>query len=187
MLAEALVVFLGVYSAFLLDGLREQAAAERRREQIIATVDQDCREAAESLTAIRAWFEESLGAPFLDRYADGETPPLLPIPLLTGEGSQSWESMLAAGGVDVLDVEYIRKIDGLVNRANQLNAQSESYNDYVRTVLVPNLERGAGEHYDPATGRLRQKYLWYFYSLQAIRATLSELEGDVAACSAAAD
>ena len=183
--AEAVVVFLGVYSAFLLDGLRERAADERRREQIVATIAEDCRDAGESLELIRAWFDKTLGGPFLDRYSAGESPPLLPIPLSTGQGAQSWESMLAAGGIDVLDVDLIRTIDRLVSRANQLNAQAESYNDYVRTVLVPNLEGGGDEHYKADTGRLKQKYLWYFYSLQAVRDILGALEDDIAACQAA--
>lgn len=178
---EALVVFLGVTAAFLLDGCRERAAEERRRAQILGTLAEDCEEAAESLDRARGWFDGAIVEPFLEPYGEGASPPLLPIPFPTGEGAQSWESMLAAGGVDVLEIDLIRSIDRLVTHANVLNSQAEGYNDYLRTVLVPALDRPPTEFYGE-DGRLRQKYLWYYYSLAAIDNTLDLLAVDTEAC-----
>ena len=175
------MVFLGVYSAFLLEGRREAKIEERRREQIVGTLAQDCTEAEADLARASNWFEQALGQPFLDAYAEGGTPSLLPIPFPTGQGAQSWESMLAAGGVDVLEIDLIRQIDRLVNHASLLNSQAEEYNDYVRTVLVPAIDGPLSEFYG-GDGRLRQKYLWYFYSLVTVRRTLQLLSEDIAAC-----
>lgn len=170
--AEFLVVFLGVYSAFLLDGCRARDADERKRQQILQLLSEDFAEGNESLVQLTEWFETSLGAPMLDAMAAGERPKPRPIPLPEALDWDGWSAMLSAGGLDVLDTRLIRDVEKAIGQMQQLSGVATQYNDYVRTVLVPHLDRPTEDFYDGDSAQLRTQYLWYWYSLDGYRTGL---------------
>jgi hypothetical protein len=70
---------------------------------------------------------------------------------------------------------------------NELNAgfeQLAQLRDLSERVLIPNLDRGADEFYDPSSGALREKYRWYRYGLERLgrlAAGITELGDNLAA------
>ncbi|MEM1248319.1 MAG: hypothetical protein AAGK22_18230 [Acidobacteriota bacterium] len=174
--AEFFVVFLGVYSAFLLDGCRARDEDERKRQQILRLLAEDFAEGSEALGSLTEWFETSLGEPMLDAMAKGERAKLRPVPLPATLDWDGWGAMLSAGGLDVLDAGLIRNVEKTIGQMQQLSDVAAQYNDYVRTVLVPNLDQPIDHFYVDDSTRLRSQYLWYWYSLNGYRAGLARAE-----------
>lgn len=176
LVAEFVVVFLGVYSAFLLDGLRDRQRDDKRRLQILGTLEQDFREGAEVLQQAIDGQQALLGQPVLDPLEKGEMPTLLPIPVSGAFEGDSWAGMLSAGGVDVLEISLIRDVDKSLGMMAALADLGREYNAYVRDVLVPNLGKGPEEFYDLGTGALRSKYVWYYIMLRNYSSILERLQ-----------
>lgn len=180
--AEALVVFLGVWSAFWLDGCRERQAEDRLRAQIHEALEHDLGDAARSLDSATAWFEETFVVGFLGPLDAGERPLLKPIPIPAGPPDEGWNAILAAGGLEVLDLELIRAVESLVATNRWVTNAATEYNQYVRTVLVPALDEtpDASVFYVEDSPRLRGKYLWYYHSLVTIQRGFDELRTETA-------
>ncbi|MEM9552782.1 MAG: hypothetical protein AAGC60_00865 [Acidobacteriota bacterium] len=181
--AEALVVFLGVWAAFMLDGCRERQVAEARRQQIHDTLRHDLIELDSQLVQARAWFDKNFIDAFLTPFEAGEQPFLRPIPLAATDGDQGWNAILGAGGLDVLDIELIQAVEAVLGTSRWIADNSREYNAYVRTVLVPELGAApeAELFYDPESGKLRAKYLWYYHSIVATRDLFDRLQVEIKA------
>ncbi len=173
LLAQLAVVFLGVYSAFFLDGCRERAEMSQRREQIVNMLAQDFADAAEQVDVALVDFDYRF-AQFFTEYEAGKRPYLRPIPLPTLESIDTWGSILAAGGLELLDVELIREIEKALYRVKPLAAAARDYNAYVREILVPALDRPQAEFYRD-DGRVQNKYLWYVLYLEGFRRGLVDM------------
>ena len=172
--------FSGVYTAFMLDGCRERQKSDQLRTQILDSLRLDMKETAQGLDQLQTWFHEQLDEPTLQRLERSETPNLTPIPLPSTAPQSSWSEVLASGGLQVLDLELIQKVEHTLLLVQQMGLTAEQYNNYVRTVLVPNLGQDQTEFYNPETGRLRPKYLWYQYSLAGYRDALGLLKKETA-------
>lgn len=181
--AEAFVVFLGVWAAFWLDGCREKQAEDRLRAQIHDALEHDLAEAARSVESASDWFERTFVEGFLEPLEAGERPLLKPIPIPAGPPDESWNAMLAAGGLEVLDLELIRAVESMDSTNRWVTQAALEYNQYVRAVLVPELDGtpDASVFYLDDSTKLRGKYLWYYHSLVSIRRGFGELRDEIAA------
>ena len=181
--AEALVVFLGVWAAFWLEGCRERQAQDRLRVQIHEALEHDMTEAARSIESASDWFDRTFVEGFLEPLDAGEHPLLKPIPIPAGAPDEGWNAILAAGGLEVLDLELIRAVESIIATNSWVSQAALEYNQYVRTVLVPVLddEPDASVFYIDGSTRLRGKYLWYYHSLVTIQHGFQELQREVAA------
>ena len=171
--AELTVVFLGVYSAFFLDGCREERERELRRTQILQMLAEDFEAAAEQMGIATQSFDQGFGG-FLRRYEQGERPTLNPVPLPVYDNIDTWGAVLSAGGLDSLEVEIIRDVEAVLAQVSPMTETAREYNAYVREVLVPNLDEPESEFYGE-DGRLRPKYLWYWYSLRSVQEQMKSL------------
>lgn len=180
--AEALVVFLGVCAAFWLDGCRERQAEDRLRVQIHEALEHDMANAARSIESASKWFDETFDEGFLKPLGAGERPLLKPIPVPAGPPDGGWNAMLAAGGLEVLDLELIRAVESVIATNLWVSEAAREYNQYVRTVLVPELDEtpDAAVFYSEGSTQLRGKYLWYYHSLVSIQNGFQQLEKELA-------
>ena len=175
LLAQLVVVFLGVFGAFLLDGCREERASLAKKELLLQSLSGDFAAGVEGLEEALERFDQSYKGSFLDPLERGERPPLVPIPLPPTVDSEGWDAMLGAGGLEVLDLDLIREVEITIYSSNGLGVMSSEFNAYVREILVPNLDAGEDEFYRAGSPELRQKYLWYYYGLDAYRRALQHL------------
>ena len=173
LLAELVVVFLGVYAAFFLDGCREERERDARRDQILQMLAEDFQQAAGAMEMAAASFGAQFD-PFLDGYEKGERPPLLPIPIPVHDPIDTWGAVLGAGGLDTLEVQTIRDVEAVLALVSPMTEVAREFNHYVRQVLIPNLGKEESEYYDE-DGKLRSKYQWYFHSLRTVKTYLETL------------
>ncbi|MCG8455229.1 MAG: hypothetical protein MI919_03040 [Holophagales bacterium] len=175
--AEVVVVFLGVWSAFLLDGCRERRADEARRQLILESLRHDLEQLDGELSQAAEWFERTFVAGFLEPLEAGEKPLPKPIPLPAGEADEGWNAIVASGGLEVLDLELIRAVERLIGTTRWMASTAGEYNAYVRTILVPDLggEADVELFYAEGSDDLRGKYLWYYYSLRSLQQAFEQL------------
>jgi len=173
--AELLLVFTGVYAAFWLNNYQQQRQDADRRDQILASFEQQLREGIESGKINRA-NQERRAAEFQRALNAGEMPPLQPFVFITDYSPTDRATMLQSGGVQLLDVQTLMAVrnDESVIRWG-LNGMAR-YQKLSDELIVPNLNQDISFFYDPATRKLRKQFEIYPEALQANVKFANDLE-----------
>jgi len=173
--AELLLVFTGVYAAFWLNNYQQHRQDADRRDQILASFEQQLREGIESGKINRA-NQERRAAEFQHALNAGEMPPLQPFVFITDYSPTDWATMLQSGGVQLLDVQTLMAVryDESVIRWG-LNGMAR-YQKLSDELIVPNLNQDISFFYDPTTKRLRKQFEIYPEALQANVKFANDLE-----------
>ena len=174
-LAELLIVFVGVYAAFLLNRFDSDRRDARRRTQILDSLEQEVRENVDEL---RTELDEGgkIIADFDHKLAAGEMPPLYIVFTNTGYSASDDATILQAGGLELLDVQTLQ----LLRQVNGLHRSLEAVaHDKAEISLVELANHDPGDFYDPGTHQLLRRYAWYpllQHSLLAAGRSLLEAE-----------
>lgn len=160
LLAEFVVVFTGVYAAFLLDGYRSDLRDAEQREQILFALENYFTALSEDFDRSVLHMEAEVDT-FHHRLRGGERPPLNPDLSYSGFSSGFWESMVQAGGLDVLPPRFIFEMEVFLSNLRAAIVFQNQLNELKRELLIPNLDAGEDEFYDLRTDSLRRKYAWY--------------------------
>ena len=173
--AELLLVFTGVYAAFWLNNYQQHRQDADRRNQILASFEQQLREGIESGKINRA-NQERKAAEFQRALNAGEMPPLQPFVFITDYSPTDWATMLQSGGVQLLDVQTLMAVrnDESVIRWG-LNGMAR-YQKLSDELIVPNLNQDISFFYDPTTKKLRKQFEIYPEALQANVKFANDLE-----------
>lgn len=175
LIAELIVVFIGVYAAFALTQYQDEQRQELRRAQLYETLQADVVDGVEDARQFLEEFDRSYHDPFFAASQAGEMPALTPIYFTLGTMYTGvWEAMLQSGGLDALEIELLEDLDEMFDRARRLEKVNLLANTYSSEILAPNLGAGPSEFYDPETRRLRSKYTWYPYLLRTLRSDLEQ-------------
>ncbi len=172
---ELVVVFVGVYAAFLLSEFKARKETEEQRHQIVEAVRTEIEEimfradrAAGGLAQMVAYYDSTIAA--------GEKPPLRPMIEPVRAESHMWEATLQMGGLDIVDVPTMYRISKFYNVLNAGFEQLDQMRELSETLIIPNLDEGSDEFYDPVTGKLRHKYQWYLDGLRNIASLSLEVK-----------
>jgi hypothetical protein len=173
--AELLLVFTGVYAAFWLNNYQQHRQDADRRDQILASFEQQLRKGIESGKVNRA-NQERKAAEFQRALDAGEMPPLQPFVFITDYSPTDWATMLQSGGVQLLDVQTLMAVrnDESVIRWG-LNGMAR-YQKLSDELIVPNLNQDISFFYDPTTRKLRKQFEIYPEALQANVKFANDLE-----------
>src|SRR6476620_9731747 len=158
--AELILVFVGVYAAFWLNNYQQHRQDAERRDQILASLEQQLREGIESGKTNRSK-EERVAAEFQRALDAGEMPPLRPFVFTTDYSPTDWATMLQSGGVQLLDVQTlmaVRNDDSVIRWGLSRMTWYQKLSD---ELIVPNLDQDISFFYDPATKKLRKRFEIY--------------------------
>jgi hypothetical protein len=173
--AELLLVFVGVYAAFWLNNYQQRRQDADRRDQILASLEQQLHEGIESGRINRAK-EEQRAAEFRRALDAGEMPPLQPFVFTTDYSPTDWATILQSGGVQLLDVRTlmaVRNDESVVRWGLSRMAWYQKLSD---ELIVPNLNQDISFFYDPTTKKLRKRFEIYPEALDATVKFANELE-----------
>jgi len=173
--AELVLVFVGVYAAFWLNNYQEHREEAGRRDQILASFEEQLRQGIESGKINRAK-QEKKAAEFRRALDAGEMPPLEPFVFTTDYSPIDWATMLQSGGVQLLDVETliaVRNDESVIRWGLSRMAWYQKLSD---ELIVPNLDQDISFFYDPATKKLRKRFEIYPDALDANVQFANELE-----------
>src|SRR5213596_3161644 len=104
--AELVLVFVGVYTAFWLNNYQQHRQEAERRDQILASLEQQLREGIESGKINRA-NQERKAAEFRRALDAGEMPSLQPFVFTTDYSPSDIATLLQSGGVELLAVKTL--------------------------------------------------------------------------------
>lgn len=156
---ELLVVFIGVYMAFVLSEYEGRRDAMTRRNQIqsalvreIQGITSNTRRVATQLPRILADFDSAVAA--------GTRPALEPWIEPVRVQTHMWQATLQSGAIDLFDVPTVSSLSEFYNELNAGFEQLSQLRDLSETVLIPTLGQSSDEFYDPVNN-LRPKYQWY--------------------------
>ena len=173
--AELVLVFVGVYLAFWLNSYQQHQQDAERRDQILASLEQQLQQGIESGKISRAK-QERRAAEFQRALDAGEMPPLQPFVFITDYSPSDWATMLQSGGVQLLDVQTlmaVRNDESVIRWGLSGMAHYEKLSD---ELIVPNLDQDISFFYDPATKKLRKRFEIYPDALQANVKFANDLE-----------
>jgi hypothetical protein len=173
--AELVLVFVGVYAAFWLNSYQQHLQDAERRDQILASLEQQLREGIESGKINRAKQERN-AAEFQRALDAGEMPPLQPFVFITDYSPSDWATMLQSGGVQLLDVQTlmaVRNDESVIRWGLSDMARYQKLSD---ELIVPNLNQEISFFYDPTTKKLRKQFEIYPEALQARVKFANDLE-----------
>jgi hypothetical protein len=174
-LAELLLVFVGVYAAFWLSSYQQRHEDAGRRDQILASFEQQLRDGIASGKINRA-NQERKAAEFRRALDAGEMPPLQPFVFTTDYSPTDWATMLQSGGVQLLDVQTlmaVRNDESVIRWGLNRMAWYQKLSD---ELIVPNLDQDISFFYDPATKKLHKQFEIYPEALDATVRFANDLE-----------
>jgi hypothetical protein len=173
--AELVLVFVGVYAAFWLNSYQQHRQDAERRDQILASLEQQLHEGIESGKIDRA-NQERTAADFRRALDAGEMPSLQPFVFTTDYSPTDWATMLQSGGVQLLDVQTlmaVRNDESVIRWGLSRMAWYQKLSD---ELIVPNLDQDISFFYDPTTKKLQKRFEIYPDALDANVQFANELE-----------
>src|SRR6266513_118371 len=165
--AELVLVFVGVYAAFWLNSYQQHRQDAERRDQILASLEEQLRQGIESGKINRAK-QEQKAAEFRRALNAGEMPPLQPFVFITDYSPTDWATMLQSGGVQLLDVQTlmaVRNDESVIRWGLNRMAWYQKLSDELISFF-----------YDPTTKKLRKRFEIYPDALDANVQFANELE-----------
>jgi len=173
--AELVLVFVGVYAAFWLNNYQQHREDAERRDQILASLEQQLQVGIKSGKENRAK-QEQKAAEFRRALDAGEMPPLQPFVFTTDYSPTDWATMLQSGGVQLLDVQTlmaVRNDESVIRWGLSRMAWYQKLSD---ELIVPNLDLEISFFYDPDTKKLRKRFEFYPNALKATVTFANDLE-----------
>lgn len=173
--AELILVFVGVYAAFWLNNYQEHRQDAERRDQILASFEQQLRKGIESGKINRAKQEQE-ATEFRRALNAGEMPPLRSFVFTTDYSPTDWATMLQSGGVQLLDVQTlmaVRNDESVIRWGLSRMAWYQRLSD---ELIVPSLDQDISFFYEPSTKKLRKRFEIYPEALDARVRFANELE-----------
>lgn len=177
LIAELVFVFLGLYGAFLLERMHDEEMDQMRKRQILQALVDEFTEYEKELGSASTSLDEGYGMPFFAAYGLGERPFPTPIPY-GGMGSVNtgiWEAMLQSGGIEVLEVGVIQKVQVFFKKLQDLLDLYSRFERLSETMILPEMDQDTAFFYEAEGPELRDKFKWYVNSLFTIGMNLREL------------
>ena len=156
-LVELLIVFVGVYAAFLLNRLDTDHRDTKRRLQILDALAREVSANVSELKHDVGQADEQLAA-FDRQLAGGEMPRLGISFTNSGYSASDDATLLQAGGLELLDVQTVERLRKANTLQRTLLAGTHNLFELSLAVLA---NHKTEDFYDPATKQLRLEYAWY--------------------------
>jgi hypothetical protein len=173
--AELILVFAGAYAAFWLNSYQQHQQDAKRRDQILAALEQQLRESIES-GKISGAKQDQTAAEFRRALDAGQMPPLHPFTFTTDYNPGDNAALLQSGGIELLDVKTLMALRGVESVIRWGLSRMADYKKFSEELIVPNLDQDISFFYDPATKKLRKRFEMYPEALQATANFAHDLE-----------
>ena len=159
-LVEVIIVFIGVYAAFVFNAHQIRKQDQQRRHQILIYLEKQATTSAEKLRQVTLSYDERMNA-FLTQLARGEMPEISPISWATNYNANETNWILHGGGLELLDIATIAQLKEVDSAASTGLSTMAHYQQLSDQLIVPHLGEGRRFFYDPGTKQLRPEYALY--------------------------
>jgi len=167
-ITEIVVVFIGVYLAFLLEGYRADQQDERQKQQVYTALHNYFSLISPNLKRSAQYADSAYADPFLEAYQNDEMPRLEPLPYFTQAINEStWRAMLQSGAIDLLNASFILQVDNFYAINERLRQETMHVNRMQDRYLLPNANADITTFYNSETKRVKPLYRWYVEYLKS--------------------
>jgi hypothetical protein len=174
-LAELVIVFVGVYAAFWLNNYEQGKEQAKRRDQILAYLEQRLEDGISS-AKIDGAKEEKLVAGFKRSLDAGEMPPLRPFAFSTDYNPADIATLLQSGGIELLDVKTLTVLRQLESTVRGDLAAITHFEKLSDELIAPNLDQDISFFYNAATKKLRKRFDKYPEALELVVKLFHDME-----------
>lgn len=165
-IVEAAIIFISVYLAFLLNGYRNSEQQEHKKQQIYTALYQKFSTIAK-IDKQNSAMDSLYVRPFLKAYRNNKMPRLKKWPFLKLTiNDNTWNAMLQAGGISLLDIELIRKVSNFYHHVDMLRQETIRFNKMTDKYLISNINAGISTFYNTETKKLLPRYQWYIHFVE---------------------
>jgi len=168
--AEIVIIVLGVYIADGLHGFRDRAQRQARVELIVDGLRRDIGpfidDSAKVIAVIRQRYDE-----WQTHYEAGEKPVPLIIPAtmrLARPHETLWTAMLDSGGIDLIPVELLSEIADFYDRHDRLVERYMHLSTLAQEAILPYLDQDLSHFYADGSKTLRPIFEIYQLELAAV-------------------
>ena len=172
---ELVLVYVGVYAAFWLNSYQQHQQDAKRRDQILASLEEQLKEGIDSTKAEGAKQDKTVSE-FRRAFDAGEMPALHPFAFTSDYSASDMATLLQSGGIALLDVKTLtslRELESVIRGGLSRMAHYERLSD---ELIAPNLDADISFFYDPAMKKLRKRFEKYPDAIQAAVDFLHDLE-----------
>src|SRR5215468_2402432 len=159
-LVEVVIVFIGVYAAFLFNAHQIRNQDQQRRHQILIYLEKQATTSAEKLRQVTLSYDERMNV-FLTQLGKGEMPEISPISWATNYNANETNWILQGGGLELLDIATIAQLKEVDSAASTGFSTMAHYQQLSDQLIAPHLGQGRSFFYDPGTKQLRPEYALY--------------------------
>ena len=168
--AELVVVFIGVFGAFMADNYRERLAETEQRRLLIEALSQSLLDAEVHGQEIDASMTR-----MLDDFAASQTAGDRPAPPVYRESGaerppvKAWDAVISAGGARLIDPPLMFELALFYNRFESFGEKYQRYLAFSEARVLPRLHGPPAVFYEPDTAQLRGEYREFVNRLADIR------------------
>ena len=173
-MAELLLVFVGVYAAFWLNGVQQHHQEAKRRDQILGSLEQLLKDGIAN-TKEQTAKEEREVAELQRALQAGEMPPVRRFTFTTDYNPGDIATLLQSGGIELLDVRTLtalRELESVIRWGLSRMAHYQKLSD---ELIAPNLDQDKSFFYESST-QLRKRFEIYPEALREELNFFRELE-----------
>jgi hypothetical protein len=159
LVAELIVVFLGVYGAFWVDNYRDQQEREERTEQVILILQQDLKDFIEVSGGFADQVDEGL-LEWSNARDRGETPPPFIFRIYGAEKppQSTWEAVRQSQVVELLQADLLYELGFFYNEISGIGDRYLRYVKFVESAVLPLLKTGSASFYAEDGGRMLPRF-----------------------------
>jgi hypothetical protein len=164
-LIELVIVFVGVYAAFVLNAYQVHEQERQRRAQILSYLEGGAIQGSVKLKTVTQEYDRLINE-FISRLDKGEMPDISPIAWSSSYNPNESAWLLQAGGLELLDIQTIARMRELDAAAGTGLSTMAHYQQLSDQLIVPHLGEGRAAFYDLETKKLKPQYARYPEMLQ---------------------
>lgn len=173
-LIELVIVFVGVYAAFVLNAYQIHEQERVRRAQMLSYLEGGAAQSEVKLKTVAQEYDRLINE-FISRLEKGEMPEISPIAWSSSYNPNESAWLLQAGGLELLDIQTIARMRELDAAAGTGLSTMAHYQQLSDQLIVPHLGEGRAAFYDLETKKLRPQYARYPEMLQEGSRVLHDL------------
>jgi hypothetical protein len=164
-LVELVIVFVGVYAAFVLNAHQIHEQERQRRAQILSYLEGGAIQGSIKLKTVTQEYDRLINE-FVSRLDKGEMPGISPIAWSSSYNPNESAWLLQAGGLELLDIQTIARMRELDAAAGTGLSTMAHYQQLSDQLIVPHLGEGRAAFYNLETKKLKAEYARYPEMLQ---------------------
>jgi len=175
LIAELLVVFIGVYAAFIFDNYRTNKQNEYRRQQIYTALKEEFTFSSEGMKQA-APLLDSIVTKIKNEYEEGKMSKPSRFHFVIGIRTDIWEAVLKSGALELIDVKLVFQLSNYYSFIRFAAEECKNFDRLIQQYIIPNTDKNIEEFYNIKTKKFKRKYSWYLESLDNMNNYMNSIQ-----------